>query len=186
MAEDDQHVLEVIKTMTDYANAQNNTGLRNVLLAALIALLSAALIGILSYAYQEIQTLSVENANLRGELNLMKMRQELRFEERDRILFGLLEDGPQEPVPAMPADPPFPAPTPEPNPFVESGSPDIPDALVGEPDLLVAPPEPIERPPELPEQRMFEQMDAQDRFDDFRQRVEDRVQSRIPTYQFQE
>jgi len=88
---EENEVIKVIQVMTDYADKQNNQGMKNVLLAALLTVVCTILISIIGFGYKEIASLRGENSSLQNEVNLLKASQELSFEERDRILFRLAE-----------------------------------------------------------------------------------------------
>ena len=115
---EENDVIKVIQVMTDYADKQNNQGMKNVLLAALLTVVCSGLVGVIGYGYREIYKLSDENSNLRMKVSLLEAKQDVALEERDRILFRLIghsektettidqsDDFPVEPVPPSEVEP---------------------------------------------------------------------------------
>jgi len=83
--------MAVISAMDDYADKKNNQGAKNIILAALIAILSTIALAVIGYLANELVNLRAEKDALAGKVIRLEMRQSASDEEQNRMVFQLLE-----------------------------------------------------------------------------------------------
>ena len=84
-------VMQVIGAMSDYADKQNNSGMKNIVLAALIGILATAALGVIGYLTKELYNLRQEKEALRAQVLRLEMRHEAAIEEQNKVMFEMLE-----------------------------------------------------------------------------------------------
>jgi uncharacterized protein HemX len=86
----DEDVLHVINLMADYADKQNNRGLKNVILVALLGLVCSIIVGVIGYGYSQIYALSEANADLKTRVTVLENKTKVSLEEQNRVMFELV------------------------------------------------------------------------------------------------
>lgn len=83
--------MAIIGAMNDYADKQNNSGLKNIILAALITVLGTIAVGVIGYLAKELYNLRTEKEALKTQVIRLEMRYDATVEEQNRVVFQMLQ-----------------------------------------------------------------------------------------------
>jgi len=147
----ENETIQLIELLNDYADKQNKSSLKNILLVALFGILGTIIVGVVGYAFSSISVLQGENSELKDKVARLEVQQDVAMKEQNRILFKMLEKD-------------------------DGGEFDGFEEFSGDDDGFETPLEGAAPPPEPVE----EMVNEEEKFQKFNRHIQQRVQDQLP------